>query len=155
MAALKEVLQIRILERLREQESGVYTPQVANSSNKYPQPVYQYSIVFVCAPDKVDKLCASAMDEIEKLKNAGPSKLNVDKWKAEYLREMETQLQTNKFWLSLISSQIQNDEEFQPLESYKNRMENVTPESLKEAANQYLGGENYIRLVLLPETVRK
>lgn len=151
MAALKEVLQIRILERLREEESGVYSPQVSNSASKYPSALYQYNIVFGCAPENVDRLVASALDEIEKLKKEGASQVNIDKWKAEYARTIETSLQTNNYWLSLISSQLQNNIEFVPLDSYKGRMEKVNPQSVKEAANQYLSGKNYIRLVLLPE----
>lgn len=151
LTALKEILQIRILERLREEESGVYSPQVSFSSGKYPTPIYQYSIAFTCAPENVDKLIASALDEIEKLKKVEPSQLNLDKYKTEFKRTLETQSQTNNYWLSLLSTCLQQDIPFRSMEEYVNQLDALTPSSLQQAANTYLTGENYIRMVLLPE----
>lgn len=151
LEALKEVLQIRVLERLREAESGVYTPQVIVSGSKYPRSIYQCQITFGCAPENVGKLVASALDEIQQLKKNGPSQTLVDKWKAEFSRTMETQRQTNYYWLAKISSHLQNDVMLEPLDAYKDLVEKISTEALKDAANFYLNGKNYIRLVLLPE----
>lgn len=154
MEALKEVLQIRITEQLRENESGAYSPKVSVSTSKYPAPECNMSISFSCAPENADKLITSALDEINKLKNAGPPQVNVDKWKAEYNRSVEMSLKTNSYWMSFLMSQLQNDLELVPIDSYKERMEKVTPESLKASAVKYLSGDNYIRLVLMPEKVK-
>ncbi|RZK42459.1 MAG: insulinase family protein [Pedobacter sp.] len=153
LSALKEILQIRLLERLREEESGVYSPQVVYSGSKYPIGLYQYNIVFGCAPENVDKLVASALDEIEKLKNDGPSQLNVDKWKAEFSRSLETGLQSNAYWLSLISSSLQNNLDLIIPEAYQKKLDKISPQSLKETAKRYLSGENCIKMVLLPENM--
>lgn len=154
MQALKEALQIRLLERLREEESGVYTPQVATASSRYPNSVYSFQISFACAPQNVDKLVASTLDEVAKLRNDGPLQVNLDKWKAEYAASMETQMKENTFWLQSIIAQLQSGLQLLPVDSYKERMGNVTPGEIKAMANKYLGGDNYIRLVLLPEGER-
>jgi zinc protease len=151
MDALKETLEIRLLERLREDESGVYSPSTRISTVKYPEGRFSLTISFGCAPQNVDKLIASALDEINKLKTDGPPQVNVDKYKAEDERTQETALKTNSFWLSYLSSQLQNQEDLQQVNNYEKTMVKVTPASLKETAVKYLTGENYIRLVLLPE----
>jgi zinc protease len=149
--ALKEVLEIRLLQRLREDESGVYSPGVFDNTSKYPQQRYSFVIQFGCAPQNVDKLIASTLDEINKLKNDGPLQENVDKWRAEERAITETQLKTNDFWLGYLTGQLQNNEDIEQVNSYNALLDNVTPTGLKDMANQYLSGDNYIRLVLLPE----
>ncbi|MBE9601942.1 insulinase family protein [Pedobacter sp. MC2016-24] len=151
MAALKEVLQIRIMERLREAESGVYSPQVTITGTKYPKAVYQCQITFGCAPENVDKLISSALDEIKRLKNDGPSQIDVDKWKAEFRRTLETQRQTNIYWLSKVSTYLQNDLSLTSSDFNNAIVDKITPQTVREAANLYFNDKNYIRLTLLPE----
>jgi len=149
--ALKECLQLRLIERLREDEGGVYSPSVSASTSKYPQARYSFSVTFGCSPANVDKLIASTLDEIGKLKSSGPPQSNIDKYIAEERRQEEVQLRSNDFWLNYLGQQLQDKES---LEEYKNSetyWKALNPEKLKAAANQYLSGDNYIRLVLLPE----
>lgn len=150
--ALKEALEIRLLQRLREDESGVYSPSVSEQTTKYPQQRYSFVIQFSCAPQNVDKLIASTLDEIAKLRNDGPLQENVDKWRTEGKNSLEPQLKTNGFWLGYINGQLQNNEDMEQVNHYNALLDDVTPASLKEMAGKYLTGDNYIRLVLLPET---
>jgi zinc protease len=155
MDALKEALEIRLLERLREDESGVYSPGVFVNTSKYPEARYSFIIQFGCAPQNVDKLVASTLDEIAKIKADGPLQENVDKWRAETRSANETQLKTNPFWLAYLSGQLQNRDDLQEVDNTNALLDQVTPAGLKEMGNLYLGGANYIRLVLLPESSAK
>jgi zinc protease len=154
MEALKEVLQIRLIERLREDESGVYSPRVGEGVDKYPQSRYHFVISFGCGPQNVEKLIASALDEINKLKTSGPPQANVDKFKAEYRRIQETDLKSNTWWLDYLVSSLQDQNDLHELNTYDSELNKVTPESIKTMADKYLSGKNFIRLVLLPENVR-
>jgi len=150
--ALKEVLEIRLLQRLREDESGVYSPSVSEQVSKFPQQRYNFVIRFGCAPQNVDKLIASTLDEIAKLRNDGPLPENVDKWRTEAKNSLEPQLKKNGFWLGYINGQLQNNEDMDMINHYNAFLDEVTPASLREMAGKCLSGDNYIRLVLLPET---
>jgi zinc protease len=149
--ALKEVLQIRLTERLREDESGVYSPGVGQSADKYPQSRYEFSISFGCSPQNVEKLITSALDEVEKIKVSGPSQINIDKYKAEDRRGQETDLKSNNWWLEYLVSSLQNHDDLRALNNYDEELSKITPESIKNTANKYLSEKNYIRLVLMPE----
>jgi zinc protease len=151
MDALTETLQIRLMERLREDESGVYTPSARINISKYPQGRFSLTILFGCAPQNADKLIASALDEVNKIKISGPLQGNVDKFKAENQRAIETALKTNSFWLGYLSGQIQNQEKLDQIGNYSATLNQITVADVKEVANKYLSGDNYIRLVLLPE----
>lgn len=150
--ALKEVLQIRLTERLREDESGVYSPGVSENVSKYPHARYNFTISFGCAPQNVEKLIASALEEVNKLKTSGPSQVNVDKYKAEDQLVQETNLKNNVWWMGYLVENLENQDNLHEVNDYDTNLSKVTPESLKAMANKYLSGSNYIRLVLMPET---
>lgn len=149
--ALKETLEFRLLERLREDESEVYTPSAQANCVKYPHGRYSFVVSFGCAPQNVDKLIASTLDEIKKLKTDGPPQLNIDKYKTEQRRQMETTVRTNGYWLQYLGSQLQNGSPFNEMDKFNTVLDEVSVNSVKDAANKYLSGGNYIRLVLLPE----
>jgi zinc protease len=151
--ALKETLEIRLLERLREDESGVYSPGVYDNTSKYPEGRFSFIIQFGCAPQNVDKLIASTLDEISKLKANGPLQGNIDKWRSEEKALTETQLKTNSFWLGYINGQLQNNESLYQVNGYQTLLDQVNIAELKAIASKYLNGDNYIQLVLKPENI--
>jgi zinc protease len=151
---MKETLEIRLLQRLREDESGVYSPGVQESTVKLPQQRYSFLVHFGCAPQNVEKLIASTLDEISKLEKDGPLQENVDKWRAEDKTSFEPQLKTNGFWLGYINGQLQTNEPLEQISGYNALVDQVNPEGIKEMAKKYLNGDNYIKLVLMPETIK-
>lgn len=155
LLALSKVLSIRLLERLREEEGGVYSPSANVKMNKYPKAGYVFSVAFGCAPANVDKLIASVLDEIKKLREAGPAQVNLDKYKAEARASITTSLQNNGFWMSYLSSQYQNQEPLNMVLNQQQLLDKMTVLLLQKAANDYLKADNYIRLVLLPEMEKK
>ena len=147
--ALAEVLEIKLIEQLREAESGVYGVSASGVYGKYPVPRYTFRINFGCAPDNVDKLVALVNKEIMRLKATGAAAADIAKFKAETQRTQEVQKRDNSFWLSYLSNQFYNGDD--PLEVLREPelLKQVTPESTKAAANTYFG-DNLIKFVLLP-----
>jgi zinc protease len=152
MDALKESLQIRLIERLREDESGVYSPGVRAGTGKYPQARFSLSVSFGCAPQNVEELIASTLDEIAKIIANGPPQVNLDKFKVEQQRTIELQLKSNGFWLGYINGQLQNKEALDQVTRYNDALNKITTADVKAMAGKYLNGKNFIRLVLMPET---
>jgi zinc protease len=155
MDAMKETLEIRLLQRLREDESGVYSPGVQENTSLLPQQRYSFVIHFGCAPQNVEKLIASAFDEINKLKMDGPTQENIDKWRAEDKTSFEPQLKTNSFWLGYLNGQLQNSQDLNEVNNYNSLLDAVRAVDIKTMAGKYLDGENYIRLVLMPENIKQ
>lgn len=149
--ALGEVLQIKLIERLREEESGVYSPGTRMGYSKFPRNRYSFTVAFGCAPENIDKLVSATLDEINKIKTNGAQAGDIEKFIAEEQRSTETQLKQNGFWLGYLTSQLQNNESPTKVLTYLDSLKKITPEDLKEAAKKYLSGDNLIKLVLLPE----
>ncbi|MGV3561097.1 M16 family metallopeptidase [Larkinella arboricola] len=148
--ALAEALEIKLTETLREEESGVYGVGVSGAYAKIPAQRYTFRIGFGCAPENVDKLIARTLAEIEKLKQNGADPKDIEKFKAETRRESEVQLKQNNFWLGYLSNQYFNNDDPTEILREDELLKQVTPESTKQAANQYFG-KNFIKLLLQPE----
>jgi zinc protease len=149
--ALNEILNIKLIERLREKEGGVYSPRVLGSYAKLPASRYNFMVLFGCAPANVDKLISAAMEEINKIRQNGPEAVDIEKFVAEESRSTEVQLKENQFWGSYLSSSSQNQEDPDKVLHYIHDLNKVTVQSIKDAANKYLSGDNLIKLILLPE----
>ncbi len=148
--ALAEVLEIKLIEKLREEESGVYGVGANAAYSKYPVPRYTFRINFGCAPENVEKLIARTQALINDLKEKGALPADIAKFKAETRRETEVQLKDNQFWLNYLQSQYYNGDDPDEILHEDEQLKKVTVESTKQAANQYFG-PNQIRLVLMPE----
>jgi len=148
--ALKETLEIRLLERLREQEGGVYSPHVSVSSFKLPKAAFKFLISFECAPENTERLIASSLDEIAKIKEEGPTLINLNKFKKEDALARNLSLQSNSWWLGYISNQIQDQESLENYKNYTSDLKNLSVKDIQEAAKKYLSSKNYIQLILMP-----
>jgi len=151
ITALSEILQFRILDRLREKEGETYSPRVSVSYNKYPLNRYAFTISFVCAPENVEKLIAATKDEINKMKTEGVTNVDITKFSTEETRQYELHLRDNGFWLSWLTDQSENGDDMLEVLQYPALIKQVTPASVKGAANLYLNEKNFIKLLLIPE----
>jgi len=148
---LAEVLEIKLTEKLREEERGVYTPGASGSCSKFPAQWYTFRIGFGYPPENVDKLLGKTLDIINEIRQKGADQKDIDKFKAESRRETEIQLKDNNFWLGYLTNQYFNQDDPAEVLREAEQLNKVTVESTKAAANNYLPGQNLIRLVLMPE----
>lgn len=151
LQALGQILQIRMLQQLREQESEVYSPVVQAVFNKYPKNRYGLVVAFGCAPANVDHLVGLVRQEMADLRLKGPDTADIEKYKAGIRKNTELALKDNGFWLSYLAGQYENGEDVLEVLHWQERLDSITVKSLKDAAERFLDGRNVIRYALLPE----
>ncbi|MCE7069795.1 insulinase family protein [Dyadobacter sp. CY327] len=149
--ALQEVLQIKLIEALREEESGVYGVSVSESTDKFPSGHYRFSIGFGCAPENVDKLVKRAREEVNKVKQNGADPKDIEKFVAETQRKTETALKTNNFWLDYLDDNTFLGDDLNEIFMQDKLLKSITVASTKAAAEKYFNDENFIKVVLMPE----
>lgn len=150
LSALTEIINIKMVERLREKEEGVYSPSVAESYSKLPEQRFTLSISFTCDPKNVDRLIEAALDEIRKIKKDGPSATDLQKFKAEERRAHEVRIKENGYWMNYLLQQSRNGEPVEEMNNYLAELEQLTPASLKQTA-QLLNEQQLIKAILMPE----
>lgn len=149
--ALKAALDIKITERLREKESGVYSPGVSLSVQKNPTAHYYFTISFNCAKANVEKLINAALEEVNAFAKNGVTAEDLQKFKSEELRQEELSLRENGYWLGYLTNRLKYGDNLEQVLGNTARINGVNVDATKAAAQKYLNGDNYIRLVLLPE----
>ncbi|KAA6430469.1 insulinase family protein [Dyadobacter flavalbus] len=150
--ALQEVLQIKLIEALREEESGVYGVSVSEGTDKFPTGHYRFSISFGCAPENVEKLVKRTQEEIDKIKQNGADKKDIEKFVAETRRKLETALKTNSFWLDYLDDNTYLGDDLNEILQEEKLLGSITEASTKAAAQQYFKDADFIKAVLMPES---
>lgn len=151
MKALQEILKIKLTERLREKEGGVYTSNVSINYGKFPKPSYSVSVSFGCAPENVEKLIQATQEEMKSLIQNGPGSVDLEKYKAEENRAIELAMKTNNYWHNNLVNRIQNNENPSEILNITKTINAITEKSVQTVAKEYLDTKNVIRFVLLPE----
>lgn len=149
--SLAEALEIKLIEILREEQSGVYSTGVFAQTNKYPYENYNLVIAFPCGPENVDTLIHSAHEEIRKIQRNGVTLEDMVKVKETQKREMEVNLKQNSFWKNVIKNSITYGWELEEILDYERRIDELTSKDLQKAANKYFDFDNKATIVLYPE----
>jgi zinc protease len=148
--ALGEVLTIKLVEKLREEEGGVYGVGARGSLSKITFTDFDFSISFPCGPENVDTLVAAALAEVEKIKKDGVTPEDLAKVKETYLISRKEDLKTNRFWLTNLLSLDQEDRDPSYVLDYEKRVNNLTAKEIQKVAQKFLD-ENYFLAILMPE----
>lgn len=148
--ALGEILTIKIIETLREKEGGIYGGGARGSMSKIPYASFNFGISFPCGPDNVDKLVAATMEEIATIKKSGPTEKDLNKVKEAYLLEHKEDLQSNRYWLNLISGIDEDKLDAKEQVAFEAMVNSITQDDIKKTANKYLN-KDYILAVLKPK----
>ena len=151
ISALGEVLTIKLIERLREQEGGVYGVGARGNLNKLSFSNITFNISFPCGPENVDKLIASALAEVQKIKDEGVTAKDLAKVKETYLVKRKEELKTNEFWISNLLTSHQEGEKIDGINSYEEKVNALNSDDLQKVAKKYLD-DNYFLGILMPET---
>ena len=151
LSALGEVLTIKLVEQLREEEGGVYGVGARGNMSEIPYDSYSFSISFPCGPENVEKLTEAALAEVEKIRTNGPNDEDLEKIKETLRLQRKEQIKENRFWLQEMERAQVENREITKNEKYNALVENLKADDLQQMAKKYLGA-NYLLGVLMPET---
>ena len=147
---LEKTLSINLREKLREEESGTYGVWVQKNYQKYPRENYSLTIAFGCAPENVDKLVKATFDVIKKMQSEGPDEKVLAKAKETFIRERESAVRENSYWLNKLDDVTFLGSKIIPVEEYNKAVNAITPEQVREAAKKYITLDHYVYGVLKP-----
>jgi zinc protease len=150
LKSLGEVLTIKLIEELREAESGVYGARASGSMSEVPFGTYDFSISFPCGPENVQKLIDKALEELEKIKKEGVSEKDLNKIKETQLLEYKEKLKENGYWMSLLKNADFNKYDRKKALDKDKRINVLTSKNMQDVANKYLN-KNRIIGTLNPE----
>ena len=148
--ALAEILNIRVIEKMREEMSGIYGGNVSCSINKLPFENFNASVTFPCGPENVDKLIAAALAEIEQIKTNGPKEEDLAKIKTQWTEQHREQVKSNAYWLSELNNIQIFKTDPQRMLNYDKHLAALTVQDIQNVAKIIFGGPNRVTAVLYP-----
>ena len=150
-SALTEILNIKIIEDLREKLGAIYGGGIYGGVNKLPYSNYSLALQLPCGPENVDKLLKAADAEIDSIKAFGPDVKNLDKVKKTWLEQYKVQLKENSFWSAKLQSILFEGADPQRIFDYEKNVNALTTDDIKAAAKLLFDGKNVLQAVLYPE----
>jgi zinc protease len=154
LQALIEVINIKIIDVLREKLTLIYGGSLRGTLNRTPYEHYQLGLSLPCAPENVDKVIAAAWGEIRKIQDEGVNPADWAKVKQNWLITHRKNLRENGFWLGRLQAAALYGTDPAEILDYERKVAAITPPDLQAAAQRYLKRDNYVQLVLYPENKR-
>lgn len=149
--AASEILNIQIIEVLREKIGGIYGGGTNFSMEKYPYQNYTLMLQLPCGPEKIDTLIGAFDGLVKNLIEKGPSKEDLEKVKKQWLESHKVEMKENNVWLNELKNVDflgNNPDYFLEYEKYVNAL---TPEDVQKAASQLFSTKNIVTGILRPE----
>lgn len=149
--ALSEVLNIRIIEELREKVQGIYGGGTFGGLEKYPYTNYSFALQLPCGPEKVDTLLKAVKKEFADIAAKGPDTSYLNKVKTQWIEQNKVKKKENGTWLDAlldIKFKGDNPDRFVNAEKYINKL---TVKDVQQIAKLILDGKNQFYAVQMPE----
>lgn len=149
----KEIMEIKMLETIREKMGGVYTPMLAFETSCKPKPEASFMVMFACDPARADSLTEAVFAEMRKIMKEGPEEGDVAKVRELSKRSFETSSQENRYWLDILRNvdwQGADMSRYTP-EAQAALAESMTSDLIRKTAKKYFGKMVYSRVVLGPD----
>ncbi len=151
LRALIDVLNIKVIEKLREELGSMYSGGLNGAIEKRPYVHYTITANIPTGPESVDKLTTALFDLIKGVQQNGVDQKDLDKVKETLKKHYRTQLQENDYWLNNLSQAFIDQNDPENILDYDKRVDALTIADLQKAAQKFLTMNNYVKAVLYPE----
>jgi zinc protease len=151
ITSMLHMLRIKLRERLREDLGGTYSINASGSFTHHPIGRYRIDFQFGSDPNRVDELTKEIFTQIDSLKSFGLKNEYLQKVKEIQIRDYETNLKENNFWISNLEYKYFHNDPPEDILNYLTLVNALTMDRVKEVAQKYLDIDNYVQVVLYPE----
>lgn len=155
LKSLNEVLNIRLREVIREEKGGTYGAYASLQGNKYPQPEFYFLVFWGCSPDRVNELTSDVIALLKELKEKPVDDKYIQKVHELLKRENETDIKTNRFWLTTLKNAYFYNLDYSYLLDYDKMVDKIDANFIKDAANKYIFEDKLQKFYLYPESKKE
>lgn len=148
---IRDVLDLRYTEEVREKEGGTYGVGVYAEYSHFPKEESSMYIQFDCDPSKADHLKSICFREIDKLVKEGPSKEDFNKVILNIKKNREQSKLHNSYWSAALRTLYYDGENTINAENFENILDKLTTKDIKKAAAKFFKNVNKVDLTILPK----
>lgn len=147
---LTEVVNLRIVDVLREKKTLIYSGGMSGSLAYVPYEQFLVRAVLPGAPNNVEAIVAAMEQEIRTLQTEGPTRADMEKVMKNWFAVQAKQEQDNEYWLGQIQHRTLYKKPIEGALAWPTLATKMTAADIQKAANDYLPLNNYVRAVLSP-----
>jgi zinc protease len=147
---IREVLNIRYIETVREEEGGTYGVGVRHRLSHYPKEKMSLTMQFDCNPDQAEQLIPLIHKEVDSLIDKGPTEGDLAKVVQNLKKQREEGMQQNEFWLGALKAYYYDGINIADPENYERILDEVTVEDIRKAAKEMLEGADTVEITFNP-----
>lgn len=154
LEGLSEVMNISIIEEMREKIQGIYGGGTQVQLAKLPVGNFQFILQLPCGPAKVDTLVKTFRSQLEALAKNGVDTGYVSKVKKAWIEKYRVDSKKNEYWLSALQEirlGERNADQVVNAEKYFNAFSGA---DVKKAANLLLNAKGKMIAVQMPAELK-
>lgn len=151
MEALGEVLNIRVIEEMREKMGAIYGGGFRGQMTREPYEHYTIQLQLPCGPENVDKLLDATDKEIKGILAQGPNQADVDKVKSQWKEKYITDSKENSYWNEKMERVMTWGRSKDRVLNYEKYLNALSADDIRKAALMGLTDKSKFVSVLNPE----
>jgi zinc protease len=152
VATATDVLEIALRDILREELGETYTVGVGLQQETFQRGGGHIAVSFTAAPENLEKMTERVMEEIRRLQKEGPTEDLVNRAKEAAMREHETGMKQNGYWLArLQAARLLDRDPVAHMLERDDRIEAVAPTDVKDVFVRYFPMNRYTIVTLAPD----
>ncbi len=151
LSLLAEIFQLKLTDRIREEEAATYSPGAGYSGSRLFEDYGYFQVSLDLKPEDVESFFGVVNELAADLASGEISEDELQRARRPVLESIEESEEQNSYWLA-VSAESQTDPEV--LDRHRSRVvdyETVTLDQLKRLAETYLQPDNTYRIEVLPE----
>ncbi|WP_010133974.1 M16 family metallopeptidase [Ochrovirga pacifica] len=149
--ALKDVLQLRFTESLREEKGGTYGASVGINLTKKPKGQLTMSVRFDCDPDKANELIEIVYKELKAIAKGEIKSEDLIKTKTNYLKEREDAKNYNRYQMQRLLNYYREGYDMDLPENFEKLVTDIHEKDLKKMMKKMLKNGHSYQIVFHPK----
>jgi len=146
--AFSDILQLKYMETLREQEGGTYGTSTSAGLSKRPREKGTLSVRFDCNPEKADKLIAMVYDELNKVAAGKVSENDFNKTISNFLKEREQAKDYNQYSMSVLTNFYREGYDMNDPKNFENIVNTIAVSDIVDMANKIIKGADKAEVII-------
>ena len=143
---MRDLLQQRLLQVLRERENIVYSPYSDLAYHGLPQRTYYFWLTIAVKNENAERARNALREIIADLQEHPVSIGELNKMKRSFVVTRRQQLNdmAPTEWKDIMATLLRNGESLDDFEHYEDILEQITPDAIRTAFRNYIDPDNYI-----------
>ena len=154
LAGLSEVMNITIIEEMREKIQGIYGGGTNIEVSKLPVGSYQFVLQLPCGPAKVDTLISTFTTQLQSLATSGVDTSYIFKVKKAWIEKHREDMKKNEFWLGALQDVHLGERSAEYVVNAEKYYNAFSVNDVKKAASILMKSKGRMLAIQMPEVAK-